>query len=209
MNRFVIGVDFDNTIVTYDKLLHDVAVQRGLIPPDTGKNKTSIRDHIRRLPDGDIQWQILQGIVYGPRLGEAALNDGVMPFFESCRRKAISTYIVSHKTELSPYDETGTNLRKAAISWMTARGFFRPDGPGLTEENVYFCSDRKEKIERIVQLGCTHFIDDLEEVFLEKEFPGGVEKILYAPNRSGCELAGVRIARNWQEVCDYFFNAGN
>ena len=39
---------------------------------------------------------------------------------------------------------------------------------GLTEGDVFFNSTREEKIERIANLRCTDFIDDLEETFLKK-----------------------------------------
>ena len=46
--------------------------------------------------------------------------------------------------------------------------------------------------ERIRALGCTHFIDDLEEVFLEPSFPSDVHKILFV---------------SWSAVHDDLFNS--
>ena len=56
------------------------------------------------------------------------------------------------------------NLRQAALGWMTAQGFFGTSGFAVPAENVFFESTRAEKLARIAALGCTHFIDDLEEV---------------------------------------------
>ena len=44
----IIGVDLDNTLVTYDKLLHNLALEQGLIGLRVGKSKKQVRDAIRR-----------------------------------------------------------------------------------------------------------------------------------------------------------------
>ena len=48
----IIGVDFDNTIVSYDDLIHRIAVDKYLVPPDTLKSKKQVRDCIRRINAG-------------------------------------------------------------------------------------------------------------------------------------------------------------
>ena len=206
-NINIIGVDFDNTIVSYDDIMHRVAVQRGLIHPSVRKSKKHIRDSIRKLPDGEIEWQKLQGIVYGSRMGEARLIEGVQTFFNLCKQHKVVVYIISHRTEYASFDETGTNLRVAAVTWMREKGFFEADRVGLSEQDVYFESTRREKIERIRHLRCTHFIDDLEEMFLEDSFPTNVEKILYAPHMWHSSLPGVKVFTTWKEINDYFFDA--
>jgi hypothetical protein len=212
----VIGVDFDNTLVSYDALLKRLAVERGWVPPQIKAGKREIRDFLRRLPDGEIRWQKLQAAAYGPRIAEAPLPPGVQSFFELCKLRSAKVYVVSHKTELAGYDETGTNLRAAALDWMASHGLFGPDGPGLTPQAVYFGATRQEKIAHIAALGCTHFIDDLEETFLEEQFPRGVVRILYDPNRSSNQppgqLPGVTVAASWQAIAEYVFDhapAGN
>ena len=126
--RYVIGVDFDNTIVTYDNLIHKVAVERGLISPKAIKSKKHIRGNIRQLPNGEIEWQRLQAAVYGPRMEEAKLIDGIQRFFQSCRYHRAKVYVISHKTEFAKMDMTETNLRGAALAWMERNRFFNVDG---------------------------------------------------------------------------------
>jgi hypothetical protein len=203
--EYIIGVDFDNTLVNYDDLIYAVALERGLIQTDIRKNKKTIRDTIRKLPDGESEWQRLQAIMYGPRIKEAALADGVKTFFRLCKRHKSTVYVISHKTEYAAFDETGTNLRAAAMTWMKTHFFFEADGLGLSPQSVYFEATRQEKIERIRQLRCTHFIDDLEETFLEDSFPTDVEKLLYAPNRQYYSpLGGVRVLATWKDISEYF-----
>jgi len=207
----IIGVDFDNTIVNYEDIVHRVAVQWGLIQLDVGKNKKNIRDKIRQLPGGEVEWQRLQAVVYGSRMEEARLIDGVQVFFQLCKQYEIRVHIISHKTEFARFDETGANLRVVAMAWMKKNRFFETDGLGLLQESVYFEPSRQEKIERIKYLRCTHFIDDLEEIFFENSFPASVEKILYTPHRQDISRQvisrGARVFTRWEEICDYFFNA--
>jgi hypothetical protein len=201
----LVGVDFDNTVVSYDDVFHEIAVREGLLPSSVGKSKREIREQLRRLPDGESQWQQLQAKVYGPHMSRATLIDGVPSFLESCKRRGCAVYIVSHKTEFAKYDETETNLRTTAMIWMKDNGFFQPNGLGLSPDNVFFEDTRRDKLERIRKLGCTHFVDDLEETFLERSFPAGVQKILYSPQFSASAVNGVTVANTWNDVCDRIF----
>jgi hypothetical protein len=205
----IVGVDFDNTLIVYDDLLRNLAAQRGLIAPPFAGGKKEIRDAVRLLPGGEIQWQKLQAAAYGTRIAEAAIAPGAADFIRLCRKHSAAVYIVSHKTEVAGYDETNTNLRDAALGWMEANGFFSRDGLGLDRESVFFGSTRQEKIDRIRGLRCTHFIDDLEETFLEDSFPAGVEKILYAPYKPDRNPSGAKVAASWPEISEHLFGTRN
>jgi len=91
------------------------------------------------------------------------------------------------------------------MAWMTANGFFESEDFGLSREDVLLEETRKEKLERIQNLGCAYFIDDLEEVFPERSFPNKVRKVLYAPTANSASIPGVWVAANWQEITDYLF----
>ncbi|MFH1148474.1 MAG: hypothetical protein V1736_12315 [Pseudomonadota bacterium] len=196
----IIGIDFDNTIVDYDDLIYGIALEKGLIDCGTRKSKRCIRDTIRKLPNGEVEWQKIQAAIYGPKMNGARLIDGVSEFFNFCKARGFLTYIISHKTQFAGYDETGSNLRTAALGWMRKKHFFENDGLGLVEDQVFFESCRAAKIRRVEVLGCTYFIDDLEETFLENFFPAACRKILYAPHETmvpGCE---VTVAASWKEI---------
>ena len=205
----VLAVDFDNTVVSYGDVLHKVALDRGLIDLGVSKDKAEIRKHVRRLPNGEILWQKLQGAVYGSQIGKAKLSEGVQLLFRTCIQHGCKVYIVSHKTEYAAQDETRTNLRSAAMVWMTGHQFFEPAGFALSPEDVHFESTRQDKLNRIKSLGCTHLIDDLEETFLEDVLPPDTIKILYAPEGPRSALPGVKIARTWREITDYVFHAAS
>src|SRR5215831_9619578 len=153
----ICGIDFDNTIVTYDELLTTIARERGLLDASQALTKRGIRDHIRQLPNGEIEWQKCQALLYGSRIAEARLIDGAAQFIALCRQRGVPVYIVSHKTQFSRYDPSGTNLRTAAMNWMIANGFFDRDTMALDPNNVYMADTREGKIKIIRDLGCTHF----------------------------------------------------
>ncbi len=204
----VIGVDFDNTIVSYDDLIYREAVERGLIEGPIRKNKKIIRDVIRELPDGEIEWQKIQAAIYGPKMDAATLIEGVFDFFILCKNNGIKTYIVSHKTQYANYDTTGTDLRKEALNWLGKEGFFNSKLSGVAAGDVFFESTRVDKISRITALKCTHFIDDLEETFLEPTFPHHIDKILFNSHVSVGFTASTkaRVFRKWIDIQRYIFN---
>lgn len=204
--KISVGVDFDNTLVSYDNLIHLVAAERGLIDSETHATKKLVRDHIRELPNGETEWQKVQALVYGPRIGEAVPSEGATEFLEECYRHGVKVNIVSHKTEFASYDETGTNLRSAALSWLEQHRLLDSESYGLTGDDIYFESTRKDKIKRIKKLGCTHFIDDLEETFLEQSFPDTVKKLLYSPHLLAPTVANVELAGTWNQMADHLFH---
>lgn len=202
----LLGVDFDNTIVCCDQVFHQAARERGLIPAEVPVSKDQVRNYLRDRGLEDA-WTELQGIVYGPRIQSAPPFPGVLDFLARCRQQGVPIRIISHKTTFSKVGVTRTNLRTAALGWMVTKRFFEMEGLGLSREDVLFGATRQEKIEHIRQSGCTHFIDDMEEVFLEETFPANVEKILFAPYRQSAALLGVTVLTTWQEINGHFFGA--
>ncbi len=81
-----IGIDFDNTIAGYDDVFSRAARDEGLVPADFIGTKQQVREAVRRLDDGELKWQRLQGLVYGTRMAEAVMFDGVGSFLRRCRR---------------------------------------------------------------------------------------------------------------------------
>ena len=208
-DEIIIGVDFDNTIACYDHIVSKLAYEKNYINEPKTEPKRRIRDSVRRLSNGEMKWQALQAEIYGRRMEEAVLMEGVREFLGLCRKNSFRVYVVSHKTEFPNVGKSHVNLRTTALSWMKKKGFFKHDGLGLALNNVYFESTRQAKTERIKQIECTHFIDDLEETFAEISFPVDVEKILFGPQESQPFSTDIRIAITWKEISNYFFGTGN
>src|SRR5437016_13992812 len=96
----VIGIDFDNTIVTYDRVFYETALERGLVGADVEPTKLAVRERLRQGADGDAAWQRMQGLVYGPLMLRAEMMPGLPEFLANSRRAGHRIVVVSHKTEL-------------------------------------------------------------------------------------------------------------
>jgi hypothetical protein len=204
--RVLIGIDLDNTLVCYDELFHREAHREGLIELSVPRSKERIRDAIRLLPQGESKWTRLQAIVYGPRMCDATAFEGSEGFLRRCARLGTKAVIVSHKTHFAMLDEKPVDLREAALAWMRSKKFFDAAGGGLSPDDVFFESTRREKIARIQALGCTHFIDDLAEVFAEASFPGEVAKFLFAPHGASADSKEIKVFQAWRELDEFFFH---
>jgi hypothetical protein len=199
--RAVIGIDFDNTIACYDHVFAPAAREMGLVPMAFAGSKSATRAAIRASDVGETGWMRLQGQVYGRLMGRARLFDGVLAFLQRCRDHGVSVAIVSHKTEYGHFDPDRVNLRDAALRWMADVGLFDTVATGLGPDRVFFESTRSAKLQRIAALGCTAFVDDLPEVFLDPDFPRSVRKCLFASDGEAPE--GLCIPRaHWSEIAD-------
>ncbi len=198
-----IGIDFDNTIVHYDDVFYKYAIEEKLIARGVEASKEEVKKHIRALPRGNEKWTALQAVVYGRKMKEAIFKKGAEKFIKKCREKKIQISIISHKTKFDA-SGSGINLRSAAIKWMEMNGFFEKDSLGFSEADIFFESTRKEKIDRIIARKCSHFIDDLIDVFNEEDFPDNIVKMHYNSRES--ETRSVVIAfSGWNEIYEYFY----
>ncbi|MCZ6679500.1 MAG: haloacid dehalogenase-like hydrolase [Candidatus Poribacteria bacterium] len=176
-----IGVDFDNTIICYDKLFHRVACEQSLIPADLPATKRHVRDCLRQCGKEDA-WTEMQGYVYGARMHNAVPFPGVLGFFARCRVERISACIISHKTRY-PYRGPRYDLHRCARDWLKHHGFYDQNRIGLSSDQIYFEPTRRDKHSRIAEVGCSHFIDDLPEFLTALEFPSDVVLLLFDPGQ--------------------------
>lgn len=193
-----IGVDFDNTIVCYDTLFHRLALEEGLIPPELPPRKGQVRDYLRRIGREE-EWTALQGHVYGDRLDEAEAYPGALEFFAACRQAGRQIAIISHKTR-TPYLGPPYDLHAAAYCWLEGKGFFAPEGIGLSRQAVFFELTKQEKLDRIGSVGCQIFIDDLPEFLAEPSFPPGVTRVFFDPDGNQPVPAGILRTSSWAET---------
>lgn len=193
-----IGIDFDNTIVRYEKVFHKVAVENRLVPSDVRPGKNSVRDYLRQIGRED-EWTKLQGLVYGTKMDEAVVFEDVFDFFHWCRQNKNEVSIISHKTRY-PYIGPKYDLHMAALEWMEMQGFFEPSKLGLSRTQVFLELTKADKIKRIIDIGCTHFIDDLPEFLMEVSFPKNVISILFDPNNNWETGFPFKRFSSWVEI---------
>ncbi len=203
-----IGIDFDNTIIGYDDVFLAAARDWGLIDAAFRGRKQAIRDAIRLLPDGELAWQRLQGHVYGQGVGGASMFDGVAGFMRRCRQERCQVLIVSHKTEYGHHDPNRVNLREAALGWMRTFGIIGDGEFSIPVEQIFFENTRGDKLSRISALGCSHFIDDLEEVLTDPAFPMGVTRLLFSDCAAVVPDGRYVVCPTWRHIEEQVFGRG-
>ncbi len=189
-----IGVDFDNTIVQYDSLFHQLAVDRLGVPQDTAVNKTAVRDWLRAHGRED-EWTELQGVAYGPEILGADAFPGVKDCFRGWVEAGHSVFIVSHKTR-TPYRGEPYDLHEAALRWLTGNGFLTIEPLGLPRDQIFLELTKAAKLARIDALGCDWFIDDLPELLSESSFPSRPNRLLFGSDAQG----PWQNAKSWAEI---------
>jgi len=192
----VLGLDFDNTIINYDRLFYKIALEKELIPSSLPKEKNAVRDFLRE-KDIENEWTIIQGEVYGHRINEAFIFDGVIDILKKLRLKNIPIKIISHKTKY-PYLGTKKNLHTAAKNWLKLNHFFDIDGLNFKENQVYFEITKSKKIDRIISSGCTHYVDDLPEIL--DMIPKKINKILFSPKPIKSFNNNWSIINSWKDL---------
>ena len=194
-----IGIDFDNTIVSYDALFHRVALEQKVIPATLPATKLAVRDHLRDCGREPV-WTEMQGYVYGARMDEAAMYSGVREFFAWTRERGIETAIVSHKTR-HPFIGPQYDLHNAAREWVE-HNLVNGKDRLIEPDRVYFELTKEEKIRRIDTLSCDCFIDDLPEIFLARGFPAQTRRFLFDPDKVHPDMNGIQSAQSWNEFKD-------
>ena len=138
----LLGLDFDNTLVRYDKLFHQLALEKGLIKHSLPADKTAVRDYLRS-QEQDEQFTLLQGEVYGSRILEAEPAEGMLRALGELNQRGIPMVLVSHKTK-TPYKGPAYDLHQAAWNWLEKHGFFDSNGLGWSHDQVFFEESKKE-----------------------------------------------------------------
>lgn len=197
-----IGLDFDNTIVSYDTLFHKVAREQDLVPPETQVNKLAVRDYLRKIGQEEL-WTKMQGEVYGARMEEAQAYPGVLDFIRQAKNAGHTLAIVSHKTR-HPFVGPQYDLHAAARKWIALH--LLSDGePLIPELQVFFELTKQDKVARIADFACDVYIDDLPEILLAEGFPAATERMLFDPEQhhAEAEQLGLKPFATWADISGY------
>lgn len=195
-----IGIDFDNTIACYDQAFPYVAKLLGVHSDQKFISKFEFKKYIQHLPNGDYVWQRIQGKIYGKYMYCANIFPGFLEFVCLAKIRGYEVYVVSHKSEFGHFDDEKISLRQQAMLWLEKNCFFENNKLTLSRDNVFFEATRDNKIQRIKALGCTHFIDDLSEVFLDDTFPTDVFKFLYSPLSQLNSNQNFQVISSWKNI---------
>jgi len=194
-----IGLDFDNTIVSYDALFHKVAVEQGHVPESVARRKVAVRDRLRA-EGKEAVWIELQGQVYGARMMEAEPFPQAIEFLREAEQYDIEATIVSHKTR-HPFSGPAYDLHRAAREWIAAR--LVDDGkPVLPEGRIFFELSRDRKLGRIAAGKFDMFVDNLPEILTHPAFPDNTLPVLFDPTGREAVPAHVKRVESWAALAE-------
>ena len=193
-----IGIDFDNTIVSYDALFFKVAREQDAVPADIPVNKVAVRDYLRKIDKEQI-WTEMQGYVYGARMSEAVAYPGAIDFLKQANQSGHELAIVSHKTRF-PFLGEQYDLHAAARAWVKSN-LYQNGIALIPEDKVFFELTKTDKLNRARALSCEIFIDDLPEILLSPEFPSPARRVLFDPemNHTTKLLPDVTVVNSWSD----------
>ena len=90
-----------------------------------------------------------------------------------------------------------TCTRRHVAGWSARDSTSRPE-VGLPEDRVFFAETKQGKLDRIRELDCSHYIDDLPEFLLEPGFPAEVERILFDPWQRSVGRVPFTCVSDWE-----------
>ncbi|MDC0253257.1 hypothetical protein OAK75_00065 [Bacteriovoracales bacterium] len=176
MNKLRIGFDFDNTIVSYESLFYDLAIEKEYFQKEHNvpKIKSVVKELLINQDGHDLRWRELQSLAYGKEITKAQPFPNAISVISELKKQEHDLFIVSHKTEYSNYQK-GVNLRKVARNWI------KLNQVDIKEENVFFCETIEKKIDKVSQLRLDFFFDDLLKVLQHNNWPEHTQGIHFLP----------------------------
>jgi hypothetical protein len=198
----IVGFDFDNTIINYTNSFIKLSRKKNLVPEDKNKDKISIRNYLREKNIED-QWTILQGEVYGKNIMDAEIYKDVLEAFEYLLKNNIKIKIISHKTKY-PYIGEKVDLRLSAFRWIEDRILNKIQNRNFSKSDIFFENTIAEKINKIKELSCDIYVDDLPEIL--DQLPKKIQKILFSPIYNIQENYNFKVMKSWSEFYDIINN---
>ena len=142
--KYKLGIDFDNTLVNYDQLFYEIALDLNLINPSVLPTKKAVRDSI--VKEGlENSFTRLQAEIYGKHITRSLPDDLLISSLKRVKSAGIDICIVSHKT-MFPYLGPKYNLHDSALNWLKINKFFSHDGLEMSIKDVFFEPTKQSKI---------------------------------------------------------------
>ncbi len=195
-----IGIDLDNTILDYNDLFRELAIENGWIATDCQSTRVEVKQYLVDIDGHDERWRELQAQAYGPRIGEAKLYEKVATFIQAAFRDGHELFIISHKTKYSSC-RPDLEFRNAAIECLKLKGVVGESELKISLNNIFFEATRGEKIQRIHNLKLDVYIDDLLPVLLDIDFPYNTVPIFFSQNgMASVKDRTISVAISWLDI---------
>ena len=188
-----IGLDFDNTIVSYEKVYRRLVEKHGAEIVLGQSSKNMLRDHFHRKGEANVFTRI-QGEVYGPGLAGAEAYPGFSSCLEQLTADGWKVVVVSHRTK-HPLAGPAHDLHQAARQFLEASGWL-----GEKIKEAYFEETKEAKLARIANCECNFFVDDLPEILAHPAFPPDCQPLLFDPSCHPEKGILPKRVRHWNEL---------
>jgi hypothetical protein len=189
------GFDFDNTLVNYDAPAKTWATANNLRNIDS---IAKLKNYYREKGKYEIEWLKVQEWLYTEGIWEASIQEGTNKLVDHLETRGAEMFIVSHKTSVSAKSQL--DLRTPARLWIDEVLRKVVDIP---VKNIFFEETRDLKINRIINLQITHFVDDLIEIFEEHNYPPNIMNFLLAKNRTKVDSKNVIRIESIKDITAY------
>lgn len=189
----IVGFDFDNTLINYTNSFKKLAKRKKIVPEEINIDKISIRNYLRD-KNLEHEWTILQGEVYGNSIMQAEIYEGVKEALKFLLKNNIKIKIISHKTQY-PYMGKKVDLRLSAKKWIEKELLNEISCINFSEADIFFENTINEKVNKIEELGCDIYVDDLPEIL--DLLPDKIQRILFSslPN----DNLKYKVMKSWSE----------
>ena len=189
----VIGIDFDNTVVCYQKAYEKIASNLGIQATKGRSTRQLIKDHCFSKEKGNLKWTLTQGRLYGVHIQEAELFEGVLETIEHILKQGCEVRIISHKSIYSSVGEI-YDFWDGAENFIEREILSKLDNALRNRFSFIFCQTLDEKVMEIGKSNCGVFIDDLPEVLNHSSFPSSTQGVHFSESNG----------RNWVWIKETF-----
>lgn len=193
-----IGIDFDNTIVCYDNAYKSF-IDENQLPPSDEPLKKQVKQHFfKDSESGNLHWTQFQGQLYGKEIIKAQPYDGLINFLAFAQKKQWTIFIISHKSRFPAIGEL-YDFHDSAKRWLKQNSILN----FIPADHCYFLPTLKDKVNKINELQCDLFIDDLPLVLNHSSFPQFTKKILFAPSIIHTKNNSFEILEGWDSIREH------
>ena len=188
MTQIKIGIDLDNTIINYENSFEKYLQEKKIYFKKINKRKIKlITNNNSKIKN----WTEAQEEIYGHYITYAKLYKTFNEFEKFALKNKIKLYIISHKTKYSQFSKK-YNLRSESDRWLKENII-------KNKYKIFYVNTINEKVRKIAKIKPDYFIDDLIEIFDNKNFPKKVKKILFSKiNNNEVVTFG-----NWDKIKNY------
>lgn len=175
-----IGLDFDNTIVSYENVFLSYSKERNwTLPNKFSSAKSFVKEKIQNSPGGNLEWSALQGEIYGNRIIDAKPTVDLINTMQKLSEMGYQFKVISHKS-LFPIVGDIINLHEVALQFLQDMNILGNAKINLTSDDCFFELTEEDKLSRIHSENCNYFIDDLQSIIENPNFPSSCIGILYS-----------------------------